>query len=64
MSAILKVFPDHMIKDKTTWWLILDCQHWYHWTGKDAPTADADLPCPNCRPPIAVVAEHMTPSKG
>lgn len=55
MSEILKTFVDHMIAHKRTWWLILDCGHWYHWTGKEAPKADVDFPCPECKPPIAVV---------
>ena len=46
MSAILKVFPDHTIKDKTTWWIILDCGHWYHWTGETKPNDKVDFPCP------------------
>ena len=46
MSAILKVFPDHTIKDKTTWWIILDCGHWYHWTGDKKPDDKVDFPCP------------------
>jgi hypothetical protein len=48
LSAILKTFADRMI-DKTTWWVILDCGHWYHWTGDDAP--HSDVPCPSCRKP-------------
>lgn len=43
-----KAFVDHMIAHKRTWWLILDCGHWYHWTGKEAPKADVDFPCPEC----------------
>lgn len=50
MSAILKTFVDHMIHSKPTWWVILDCDHWYHWTGDKAPKADGDFPCPSCKP--------------
>lgn len=54
MSAILKIFADHMIKDRTTWWVILECGHWYHWTGDYAPGMKTDFPCPSCKPPITV----------
>lgn len=54
MSAILKTFPDHMVANRTTWWVILDCEHWYHWTGDKAPREDIDFPCPSCRPTIAI----------
>ena len=54
MSAILKTFDDHMIENRTTWWLILDCGHWYHWTGDEAPKADSVFPCPDCKRPIVV----------
>jgi hypothetical protein len=55
MSEITKVFTDHMIQDRPTWWVILDCGHWYHWTGEKAPKFDGAFPCPDCKPPIQVV---------
>lgn len=45
MSKILKSFPDYTIKDKITWWLILECGHWYHWTDDKEPNIN-DIPCP------------------
>lgn len=54
MSVILAAFVDHMIEHRPTWWVILDCGHWYHWTGDAAPTGTS-LPCPSCAPPIAIV---------
>jgi hypothetical protein len=55
MSEILKTFADHMIAHHPTWWVILDCGHWYHWTGKAAPKSEGEFPCPECAPPITVV---------
>ncbi len=55
MSQILKTFADHMIANKTTWWVILECGHWYHWPGDHEPRADRDFPCLTCEPPITVV---------
>ena len=54
MSAIIKTFIDCMIINRPTWWLILDCGHWYHWTGDKEPKADSDFPCPDCKLPIVV----------
>ena len=56
MSEILKTFEDNMILDRPTWWLILECGHWYHWTGDKAP-AGPDIPCPDCAAPITVITE-------
>ena len=53
MSEILKIFTDNMIKDRPTWWLILDCHHWYHWTGDSQPKNN-NLNCPDCKPPIVI----------
>ena len=44
-SEILQVFR---IGHPPTWWLILDCGHWYHWTGTDAPKSKVEFPCPSC----------------
>lgn len=54
MSEILKVFLDaNSAPTETTWWLILDCGHWYHWSGLFAPKG-THLACPSCNKPIAV----------
>jgi hypothetical protein len=45
----------------TSWYLILDCGHWYHWTGSPAPDSKTFL-CPNCEPPLTVVKGTETPS--
>lgn len=55
MPKILKVFPDHLIQGHTTYWLVLECQHWYHWMGPHAPKADTEFQCPNCAPVPEVV---------
>jgi hypothetical protein len=54
MSGILKVVTDHLIKDHPTYWLILDCGHWFHWTGAKMHNVNEDFPCPSCEPPIVV----------
>lgn len=33
----------------TSWWMILDCGHWYKWTGAKRPSAEP-FPCPECAP--------------
>lgn len=57
MSAVLKIFPDFMIKDRPTWWVILECGHWYHWTGDAKPEEDKDFPCPSCK--STIIAESL-----
>jgi hypothetical protein len=33
------------------WWLILDCGHWFKWTGyTDLPVIGDDFPCPSDKP--------------
>lgn len=46
MSEILDV-----LVGSQAYWLILDCGHWYKWTG-DAPPPEtgADFRCPGCTP--------------
>ena len=53
MPEILKTFVDNMIQDHSTWWLILECGHWYHWTGKYAPMHNS-IDCPSCKPLITI----------
>ncbi len=31
-------------------WVILDCGHWYKWSGRELPAREKDFPCPNCAP--------------
>lgn len=61
MSEILQTFTDPTIADTPTWWLILACGHWYHWTGATAPKSTADIPCPRCKPPIRVIHAAKAP---
>lgn len=52
MSQILKTFTDSELSQigaPQTWWLILDCGHWYHWTGDATPAGDM-IDCPACHP--------------
>jgi len=53
MAGVLKIFDDNMIKDHTTWWLILECGHWYHWTGNSKPNSN-NIDCPSCGPLISI----------
>ena len=55
MSKILQVFPDDSFnKTPLSWYLVLDCGHWYLWTrGKLPPVHSFD--CPNCQPPSVVM---------
>ena len=36
-------------------WVILDCGHWYKWTGDKLPVRDKDFPCPDCAQRPSVV---------
>lgn len=36
-------------------WLILDCGHWYKWTGPSVPKPGTEFDCVACKPPIQVV---------
>lgn len=54
MSEILKTFTERIKGGPTSFWLILDCSHWYHWTGKKPPVG-AEFDCPDCKPPIVVM---------
>ena len=49
VSAILAIIR---IRRTPAWWLILDCGHWYKWTGQTGPKADRDFPCPTCQPSL------------
>ncbi len=51
MSEVLAKFP---VEASRGIWLILECGHWYKWTGSDEPPDD--LPCP--------VDEPITVKKG
>lgn len=51
MSEILAVLK--VQKPGSGWWLILDCSHWYKWTG--AKPAFEELDCPSCKPLPRVV---------
>ena len=31
------------------WWLILNCGHWYKWTGPKVPKVGAYFRCPDCQ---------------
>lgn len=46
MSRILKAFLEYDDVGRKSWYLLLDCDHWYHWTGTTAPTGS--LNCPSC----------------
>lgn len=61
MSSVVQVFRDDMIADRPTYWVILDCDHWYHWTADNPPKQnDEDFPCPNCGPkPILATVEPV-----
>lgn len=55
MSEILVVYGR-----QTRFFLILDCGHWYKWTGREAPPPNGDdFPCPSCSP-TAVVTGAVT----
>lgn len=54
MSQILKTFTHRQQGFPNTWWLILDCGHWYHWTGVEAPNANEPFQCPSCHPPVVL----------
>ena len=41
--AVLKVR-----KPGSGWWLMLDCSHWYKWTGDKALSKGGELDCPSC----------------
>jgi len=32
------------------WWLILECGHWYKWTGTEPLEPGEDIDCPNDTP--------------
>ena len=38
------------------WWLILDCGHWFKWTGAKPPSGD-EFQCVSCRPLPIVVSD-------
>lgn len=57
MSEILKIFVDLMIIDRPTWWVILDCGHWYHWTGAKPPEGE-ELDCPHCNQATVAVRQE------
>jgi hypothetical protein len=49
VNAVLeadKALKDRVHPDRRQFWLILDCYHWYKWTG-DSPHA-SELKCPTC----------------
>lgn len=47
MSEVLAVY-----KIKRDGWVILDCGHWYKWTGLEPPPKiGKPFPCPICRAP-------------
>lgn len=49
---ILRVVPiNEHGTSPTGAYLILECGHWYKWTGPAAPPQrGGTFPCPNCRP--------------
>lgn len=47
LSDILDVVP---FTGSYARWLILDCGHWYKWTGDNQPEADDEFDCPSCKP--------------
>jgi len=50
MSEILAVLK---VRKSTAHWLILDCGHWYKWTGAQRPPrTGTDLACPSCKLPV------------
>lgn len=58
MREISRVLFDPLEKSivgKGHCYLILDCGHWYHWTGEKAPKEGGEFPCPDCQPPITIV---------
>ena len=54
MSTILAVVK---VRQATAWWLILDCGHWYKWTGEKPLKVNGEIRCPNCTPLPTVVSE-------
>jgi len=52
MTEILKQFKDGR---GNSWFFILACGHWFHWTGRKRVIDSNEFDCPNCRPPIGVV---------
>lgn len=53
--------PDQSVRDEALTperpgvWVILDCGHWYKWSGDRLPTREKDFPCHECAPPIEIV---------
>lgn len=45
MSEILAV---RKATKSTAHWVILDCGHWYKWTGVKRPKEGAEFDCPSC----------------
>jgi hypothetical protein len=45
MSEILDVLK---VKGEARWWLILECSHWYKWTGPaKPPKVGEQIDCPS-----------------
>lgn len=43
MSEILATVK---VAEGRGWWLILECGHWYKWTGSEPPSGD-EIDCPS-----------------
>ena len=47
MSEILSVIK---LRGRVAWWIILDCGHWYKWSGEHKPPrVGKELDCPSCK---------------
>lgn len=59
MSEILAALKR---RGQPSYWLILDCGHWYKWGNAKAPKANADFPCPECKglPTVVPIEEGRT----
>ncbi len=57
MSEIL---DDYKPRRRACRYLILDCGHWFKWTGGNAPKVGAEFDCPSCKT-ISVVRPQEKP---
>lgn len=49
-SIVLQIFLDRMVAKQLTWFVILDCGHWYRWTGQIASGVGCNVACLKCSP--------------
>lgn len=61
MSEILSVVK---VRGQRAWWLILDCGHWYKWTGDKPPKVGAEFRCPSdTLPTVEPIADEGSESR-